>query len=238
MVVNLAGGLAPTGGLAADVVIEIGRCLGVGSVELRAGTSLDTLVQQYQPGERCDRCRSHCQRHDAAASSHRVRQRRLGRPEGHQRRTAGRLHRRLSARDNVSTGTDIVATVNGVVANGNGNQLSDQHRDARPDHLGGSWLRRELSAFTITGGGALFQLGPDVVSNQQARLGISSVNTARLGGVSRQVVPARQRRRGFAVRTILTTAAASSKKRSTRSPRFAVGWVLSNARRWKPTSKP
>ena len=38
--------------------------------------------------------------------------------------------------------------------------------------------------FTITGGGAVFQLGPDVVSNQQARIGIGSVNTARLGGVS------------------------------------------------------
>ena len=30
----------------------------------------------------------------------------------------------------------------------------------------------------------MFQLGPDVVSNQQARLGIGSVNTARLGGES------------------------------------------------------
>jgi flagellin len=36
----------------------------------------------------------------------------------------------------------------------------------------------------ITGGGALFQLGPDAVSNQQARIGIGSVNTAKLGGVS------------------------------------------------------
>ena len=31
-------------------------------------------------------------------------------------------------------------------------------------------------------GGALFQLGPEVVSNQQARLGIGSVSTASLGG--------------------------------------------------------
>ncbi len=36
--------------------------------------------------------------------------------------------------------------------------------------------------FDITGGGALFQLGPDVVTNQQARIGITSVNTASLGG--------------------------------------------------------
>ena len=38
--------------------------------------------------------------------------------------------------------------------------------------------------FNINGGGAQFQLGPDVVSNQQARLGISSLNTAKIGGVS------------------------------------------------------
>ncbi len=37
-------------------------------------------------------------------------------------------------------------------------------------------------AFNITDGGAVFQLGPDVVSNQQARIGISSVNTGSLGG--------------------------------------------------------
>jgi flagellin len=38
--------------------------------------------------------------------------------------------------------------------------------------------------FDITGGGALFQLGPDVVSNQQARLGIQSLYTANIGGPS------------------------------------------------------
>jgi len=39
------------------------------------------------------------------------------------------------------------------------------------------------TSFSIVGGGALFQLGIDVVSNQQARVGIASVNTAKLGGV-------------------------------------------------------
>jgi len=38
--------------------------------------------------------------------------------------------------------------------------------------------------FQITSGGAQFQLGPDVVSNQQARLGIQSVNTAKVGGTA------------------------------------------------------
>jgi len=39
------------------------------------------------------------------------------------------------------------------------------------------------TSFSVVGGGALFQLGIDVVSNQQARIGIASVNTAKLGGV-------------------------------------------------------
>jgi flagellin-like hook-associated protein FlgL len=38
--------------------------------------------------------------------------------------------------------------------------------------------------FSITGGGATFQLGPDVVSNQQARIGIQGVSSATLSGVS------------------------------------------------------
>jgi len=38
--------------------------------------------------------------------------------------------------------------------------------------------------FRIISGGAQFQLGPDVVSNQQARLGIRSLSTAKLGGVT------------------------------------------------------
>ena len=80
-------------------------------------------------------------------------------------------------------GVDIVASINGVSATGNGNELSintstlDITATIAADTTGSI-------SFDITGGGALFQLGPDVVSNQQARLGIGSVNTARLGGVS------------------------------------------------------
>ena len=87
--------------------------------------------------------------------------------------------------DNLSraTGTDIQATINGVRANGDGNTLSintatldlaitvDPGSDTNFD-------------FDITGGGALFQLGPDVVSNQQARLGIQSLYTANMGGAN------------------------------------------------------
>lgn len=81
-----------------------------------------------------------------------------------------------------TTGTDIAATVNGVTANGKGNTLS-----VNTTTLDLSMTVAEGSStavsFSITGGGAVFQLGPQVVSNQQARIGIGSVNTAELGGV-------------------------------------------------------
>ena len=88
-----------------------------------------------------------------------------------------------SLSDTRANGTDIQATVNGFSANGDGNTLS----------LNTTLLDLSLTvsegsttsvSFDITGGGALFQLGPDVVSNQQARIGIDSLNTAQLGGVN------------------------------------------------------
>lgn len=80
-------------------------------------------------------------------------------------------------------GTDIQASINGVQANADGNTMS----------INTATLDMTLTVaasttgafqFVISGGGALFQLGPDVVSNQQARIGITSLNTARLGGNS------------------------------------------------------
>ncbi len=80
-------------------------------------------------------------------------------------------------------GTDIVATVNGTLANGKGNTLSinTSALDLSVTVSDGSSTDVD---FTILGGGALFQLGPDVVTNQQARLGIQSLNSARLGGAN------------------------------------------------------
>ena len=80
-------------------------------------------------------------------------------------------------------GTDIVATVNGIAAKGTGNSLSINTATLDLTLAVDAGSSTDVN-FTITGGGALFQLGPDVVSNQQARIGITSVNTAKLGGVS------------------------------------------------------
>ena len=82
-----------------------------------------------------------------------------------------------------ATGTDIEATVNGVKAKGDGNTMSINTAtlDLAITVENGSSTNFD---FDITGGGALFQLGPDVVSNQQARLGIQSLYTAKMGGPS------------------------------------------------------
>jgi flagellin len=82
-----------------------------------------------------------------------------------------------------ATGEDIEATVNGVKAKGDGNTLSINTAtlDLAITVENGSSTNFD---FDITGGGALFQLGPDVVSNQQARLGIQSLYTAKMGGPS------------------------------------------------------
>ncbi|MEX2137905.1 MAG: flagellin [Pirellulales bacterium] len=84
-----------------------------------------------------------------------------------------------------TTGTDVELRINGVQATGKGLrasintstldlnfQVNDQLQDG------------DDFDFSITGGGANFQIGPDVVSNQQARLGIQGLSTATLGGVS------------------------------------------------------
>ncbi len=81
------------------------------------------------------------------------------------------------------SGLDIVATINGIQARGEGNNLSINTTtlDISTTVAAGFSGTANL---TITGGGALFQLGPDVVNNQQVRLGITSLNTAKLGGVT------------------------------------------------------
>ena len=180
-VVNLAGGLAPTGGLAADEVIQIAGALGSEVFNLRAGTSIDTLVQQINlvsdaTGVEASANGTTLQIQSTGYGSNALVDLKVT------SQTAGTFRTAVGSGQR-STGTDVVATVNGIAATGNGNQLSintatlDLATSVAAGFTG-------TSAFTITGGGALFQLGPDVVSNQQARLGITSVNTAALGGVS------------------------------------------------------
>ncbi|PHR94792.1 MAG: hypothetical protein COA78_31565 [Blastopirellula sp.] len=84
-----------------------------------------------------------------------------------------------------SEGTDVNLRINGIQAIGDGLKASINTSSLDLSFsLSSTATDDSQFSFTISGGGALFQLGPDVVSNQQARLGIQSVSTATLGGVS------------------------------------------------------
>ncbi len=89
----------------------------------------------------------------------------------------------LTSRD---SGKDVVAIVNGAVASGRGLGLSI--RDSSLDieltltETFGTTVTGTPSAFSITGGGALYQLGPQVISSQQTNIGIRSLADSRIGG--------------------------------------------------------
>lgn len=83
-----------------------------------------------------------------------------------------------------STGGDIEARVNGIKADGKGSKLSINTSTLDLSVTLDPTQSVSSLSFTISGGGAKFQLGGDVVSNQQARLGIASVSTSSLGGSS------------------------------------------------------
>lgn len=82
-----------------------------------------------------------------------------------------------------AVGSDVIATVNGITATGNGNDISINTSSLDLSLTVDDGSSSNFS-FSITGGGATFQLGPDVVSTQQASIGIGSVSTGQLGGAS------------------------------------------------------
>ncbi|MCA9236572.1 MAG: flagellin, partial [Planctomycetales bacterium] len=179
-VANTAGGAA-AGGLAAAAVLELAGLNGSEVLSFGAGTSITDLVNGINlvkdaTGVEATAAGTTLQLKSSEYGSEAVVDLKVI-SEG----SGSTIFSSVATKRD--TGTDIQATVNGVVANGKGNSLeiNTATLDLKASIEAGF---EGLSAFTITGGGALFQLGPDVVSNQQARLGISSVNTARLGGVS------------------------------------------------------
>ena len=85
------------------------------------------------------------------------------------------------------TGTDIVGNINGYTATGKGNTLSINTSalamSVTMNNPGTTSLAGKDLVLSITGGGALFQLGTDINSNNQAYMGIQSADTGNLGGV-------------------------------------------------------
>jgi len=86
-------------------------------------------------------------------------------------------------------GTDVAARINGQVAQGKGltAKLVTAQVDASITFATASNLVDTNAKLSITGGGALFQIGQEVSTSGQIGLGIEAVNTARLGGVSGKI---------------------------------------------------
>ena len=82
-----------------------------------------------------------------------------------------------------ANGTDVVATINGMQAVGNGlNATVMSDSLSLGLNFNANATAGTTTAFEITGGGALFQIGANVTANEQVRLGIQSASTTSLGG--------------------------------------------------------
>jgi flagellin len=178
----LAGGITSSGGLTQDVVFQLGGKDGVEVFTFQQGTSVDDLqatlaafsdstgVSAAVNGTTLE-LTSTAYGSDAYVDIQIL-----------EEAVGGTFTNSVGSGDR-SEGTDIVATVNGILALGDGNSIALSTTTLALQTTIDAGFTGTIN-FDITGGGALFQLGPDVVSNQQARFGITSVNTAKLGGVS------------------------------------------------------
>ncbi|MGQ0627553.1 MAG: flagellin N-terminal helical domain-containing protein [Phycisphaerales bacterium] len=87
---------------------------------------------------------------------------------------------------NRDTGRDVVAVVNGTLGTGRGLRISlPNSQSLNLDlELNVDFATRNgaTSSFSITGGGALYQLGGDINSTQQLNVGLPSITASRLGG--------------------------------------------------------
>lgn len=80
-----------------------------------------------------------------------------------------------------ATGVDAVATINGQRVIGDGLELKLNTSALNLDVTLNKSFGIGNTSFAITGGGAMFQLGPQVNSNQQVSIGIQSVAAEKLG---------------------------------------------------------
>ncbi|HUO10355.1 MAG TPA: flagellin [Phycisphaerae bacterium] len=88
------------------------------------------------------------------------------------------------ATQNRTTGRDVLATVNGQKATGDGDKISlNTPALSLTFNLDKSFGTGKEN-FTIIGGGAEFQLGAQVSSNQQVSIGIGSVAASQLGNAN------------------------------------------------------
>ena len=80
-----------------------------------------------------------------------------------------------------AVGRDAVATVNGAVTVGDGDNLQVNTSSLDLNFTLAQTFGKGTTSFAITGGGANFQLGAQVVSDQQVSIGVGSVSADQLG---------------------------------------------------------
>ncbi len=80
-----------------------------------------------------------------------------------------------------TTGRDAVATINGVSSVGDGLKLSVSSTSLKMQALLDTSFGMGKTSFAVIGGGALFQLGPDINTNQQENIGVKSMQANKLG---------------------------------------------------------
>lgn len=83
-------------------------------------------------------------------------------------------------------GADVIATINGSRAYGDGLQASLKTAtiDVSLTFDSAANTDGNTTSFAVTGGGANFQIGEEVSASGQVGIGIEAVNTARLGGLA------------------------------------------------------
>jgi flagellin len=181
---TLGGGAAAAGGLTQDVVFQLSGKTGSEVINLKAGSSAANLAAAVNLVKDSTGVEATVSSNTVELTSSLFGSSAFVNLEVINEAVGGTITAELGGSSKSrDIGSDIVATVNGLAAKGDGNVLSINtstlsfSTSVEADFTG-------ASTFNITGGGALFQLGPSVVSAQQARLGIASVNTASLGGTN------------------------------------------------------
>lgn len=186
---------APTGALLSSVVIEVAGTLGVQSLSFGPGTALSAVVAAVNT-VRDTTGVSASLRNGAdqtsglfftslgLGSDSFVSVRRIG--------AGGAGFQTYTEPSGVAAqrdfGRNVSAIVNGATATGSGSNIALNTpalsvnldlTDAFATTISGA-----ASEFRITGGGASFQLGPDLSTAQQVGLGIQSIAASRLGGTT------------------------------------------------------
>jgi flagellin len=176
------------GTLAANLVLQIGGKSGYETLNFGAGTTVDRIASAINQISDAIGVSASVASSATSGSVLRLESVEYGTDAFVSAKALGGSFNAINAAGSTTdraVGTDVALRINGVQATGKGLRaaLNTSTLDLN-FHVNEQLQDGDSFSFSITGGGANFQIGPDVVSNQQARLGIQGLSTATLGGVS------------------------------------------------------